>query len=342
MKAYYIQKPGTIQAIEQDIPQIESTQVLVRVQYICLCGSDGGLYNGTYKGPFSYPIRFGHEWSGSVEAVGDDVTDFYPGDRVTGDCSKYCGTCKYCEEDKNLCSSIEKFGITIDGASAEYVVKDPAYLYRDTRNTPLEYLCLTEPLSVAAHLIGKITRVTSGLRAKKILIYGGGGIGLGALLILKHLYGCERVDVYDLSEKRMVLARELGAGVPKEEKDSGKEAGGYSDFYSEDMYDVIIETTGNAGVFAQAIHRASPLGVVGCVGMIPSVEFEQKLIVIKALTIMGSIGGTGEFPVVMRFINEYKDEVQKLISHYMPISQAGEAIKLSRNVHESVKVALKL
>lgn len=342
MKAYYIQEPGHILAVDQDVPTIQSNEVLVRVNYICLCGSDGGLYNGTYKGPFSYPIRFGHEWSGTIEAVGDDVTGFLPGERVTGDCSRYCGTCRFCRQDKNLCSSIEKFGITIDGASAEYIVKNPKYLYRDTGDTPLEYLCLTEPLSVATHLIGKITRVAPDLKNKKILVYGGGGIGLGALLILKHLYGCARVDLYDLSPKRMSLARELGAGVPTEEGPTGNASGGYGDLYSEDLYDVVLETTGHPAVFGKAVHRTGPLGVIGCLGMIPTVELEQKLIVLKALTIIGSIGGTGEFPVVMRFISEHRDEVEKLITHYMPVSQAGEAIKLSRNVEEAVKVALKL
>ncbi len=342
MKAFYIQEPRKIAAIDEDIPTIDSHQVLVKVEYICLCGSDGSLYNGTYNGPFSYPIRFGHEWSGTIAAVGEAVQGFSPGDRVTGDCSKYCGKCSYCKKDKNLCSSIEKFGITVDGASAEYIVKDPMYLYRDTGNTPLEYLCLTEPISVAAHLIAKISKMDSGLRHKRILIYGGGGIGLGALLVLKHLYDCRSIDVYDLSAKRMSIARELGAGMAEEKVPSGNgKGGGYGDFYSDENYDIVIETTGNPSVFKRALERTSPLGIIGCLGMIPSVEIEQKLMVIKGLTLIGSIGGTGEFPVIMRFIDEHKDVVKKLITHYMPVAQVDKAIKLSRNVEESVKVALK-
>ena len=100
-------------------------------------------------------MRFGHEWSGVVEAVGSDVTAVKVGDVVTGDCSRFCGKCPSCGKDRNLCEHIEKFGITIDGASAEYILRDEKYLYKAPEGMQTKHLCLSEPVAVAAHLLSQ-------------------------------------------------------------------------------------------------------------------------------------------------------------------------------------------
>jgi len=152
MITYMLSAPETIQPLETEKPVPAGREVLVRVKYVGICGSDIHLYRGTYSAPHSYPLRFGHEWSGVVEAVGPEVTRVSVGDVVTGDCSRYCGKCPACARDRNLCESIEKFGITIDGASAEYILRDEAYLYRGPEGVDLKHLCLSEPVAVAAHL----------------------------------------------------------------------------------------------------------------------------------------------------------------------------------------------
>ena len=127
MKSVVIRGVRDLTIEEREIPKPAEGEALLKMLYCGICGSDIHLFNGTYNGPHSYPMRFGHEWSGVVEAVGSEVTRVEVGDVVTGDCSRYCGACPSCEVDKNLCQHIEKFGITVDGASADYILRDEMY-----------------------------------------------------------------------------------------------------------------------------------------------------------------------------------------------------------------------
>lgn len=342
MKAYVLVKPMELQVQEREIPSVADDEVLIKVTNVGLCGSDIHLFRGTYNGPHSYPMLFGHEWSGIVEKTGSKVTDLKPGDKVTGDCSRYCGDCDACKKDKNLCSSIEKFGITIDGASAEYIVRKRKYLYKANNSADMALLALTEPVSVARHLLEKVLSVAGSLKDKKILVYGGGAIGQAALLLLKRMYGCENVDLSDLIEFRTDLAKSFGARIPKAEE---LQCGGGSDYvsiYNQAKYDIIIETTGVAPVFTNALNLLKPGGVLGCVGMIAKVEFAQKMIVTKALTVLGSIGGTGEFEDVIQFIHTNEQNVSRLISHHFKMENTSEAFDAAVDAKNAMKITLEI
>ena len=342
MKRYEIEKPQTLKISEIDLPALAPDEVLIKVAHISICGSDVHLFNGSYKGPFSYPILFGHEWSGTVKAVGSAAAAFRPGEKVTGDCSRFCGTCGICKLDKNLCRNIEKFGITVDGASADYIVRKVKYLYKAPKDIDLMLLSLTEPISVAAHLLRKILRIVDSFEGKKVLLLGGGGIGLSACLLLLERYSCRDVFLFDISSRRMELALECGAEDPGNpfDRKGAEDDSSYGALYSGADYDIVIDTTGSAEVFAKAFHLVKPLGVLGCLGMIPKVEIEQKLIVMKALTVMGSIGGTGEFPEVMDFICRHPALVRKMITHVFPKNKIPEALEMSRKSNEALKICL--
>ena len=342
MKKYTLMEPNRIEVQELPIPKPGKGEVLIRVKYVGVCGSDVHLFNGSYNGPFSYPMLFGHEWSGIVETAGEGVTAFAPGDMVTGDCSKYCGHCDNCQTNKNLCRNIEKFGITIDGASAEYIVRDARYVYHAPEGSDLKLLSLTEPVAVAAAMITKIKRAMPDIAKRKVLIFGGGPIGAAALMLLKLAEGCEHVDLFDIAKSRCDTARQLGADIPEAESLDVKPGSDYASLYAAAKYDAIIETTGNAKVFASTLYLTKPAGVIGCVGMIAKAEIEQKLIVTKSLCIIGSIGGTGEFEAVMDFLSAHKETASKLISHTMPMENAAEAFKLSRNAEGTMKIVLQV
>lgn len=341
MKAYFYKSPRNVEIIEREKPIPKDNEVLIRVKNIGICGSDIALYKGTYSGPHNYPMLFGHEWSGIVVKVGKNVIGFSVGDKVTGDCSRYCGTCEYCKTDRNLCEHIEKFGITIDGASAEYIVRDAKYVYKAPEELDFELICLTEPIAVAAHMTRKIARISGSLRDKKMLIMGGGPIGLASLMILKKQYNCNDVDLYDIEENRTKLAISLGAGSPpKGAFSTDNDENSYNSIYSGTCYDIIIETTGNEKAFSNTFHMAKPLGIIGCVGMIPKVKIPQKLIALKSLTILGSIGGTGEFDEVLDFIKAHSDYVRHLVSHKFPIEDYTKAFKACKDISTAMKVEL--
>lgn len=122
------------------------------------------------------------------------------------------------------------------------------------------------------------------------------------------------MDLSDLIEYRTGLARELGANIPPAEALKWELENDYPNMYNRTRYDVVIETTGVAQVFANGLNLLKPGGYLGCVGMIKTAEIPQKLIVTKSLTVTGSIGGTEEFEGVIAFIQENRDAVRKLIS----------------------------
>ena len=342
MIEYMLQSPGNVVEAEKEIQEPKNKDVLVKVKTVGVCGSDIHLYHGTYNAPHSYPMLFGHEWSGVVEKIGENVTKVKVGDIVTGDCSKYCGVCENCQKDLNLCGHIEKFGITIDGASAEYIIRDEMYLYTAPKDTDVKLVGLSEPIAVAAHLIQKINKVSDGeLKEKNILVMGGGVIGMSAMLLLKNIYNCDNVFLYDLSEYRKKTAEKLGAIIPDDKDlEVNTDEKDYSSLYSAAKYDVIIETTGVPRVFDNSISLLKPMGILGSVGMALKVEFAQKQIVTKSLTIVGSIGGSGDFGTAIRLIEEYPEKVQCLISHYFPISEVKEAFETASDAEKSMKVVL--
>jgi threonine dehydrogenase-like Zn-dependent dehydrogenase len=133
----------------------------------------------------------------------------------------------------------------------------------------------------------------------------------------------------------------MGANIPDEETLIPKgDASDYHSMYSRAQYDVIIETTGNAEVITNTLNLTKPLGVIGFAGMTPEVKLHQKVIVLKALTLLGSIGGTGAFPDAIDFINRNSDYVRQLITHKVSAKNMAQAFEMSRNVDKAMKVLL--
>jgi len=331
-----------LEMVTAELEAPAGSQVLVRTHAVGLCGSDLSLYLGTYEGPRNYPLYFGHEWSGTVEAVGPQVTRLRPGDKVTGDCSLYCGACQFCGRDRNLCQQIEKFGITVDGASRQLFLQDERYLYRAHPAADLDLVALSEPLAVGAHAARRVHEARPGLAGEKILVLGGGAIGLACLFALKVLEGCEYVELFDLVEERVAKAMAAGAASPTDVAAAGGDgdAVGYGGLYSGRGYDVIFETSASPAAFATAVSLLRPLGTVMALGFIPSVEFGLKQITFKAAQIMGSIGGTGEFDRVLEFIAGYPQLASQLVSHRVPYGEAGRAFELAADRGRSMKVLL--
>jgi len=315
-------------------------QVLIKTHAVGLCGSDISLYNGTYEGPKNYPIYFGHEWSGVVEAVGPEVTKVNPGDKVTGDCSLFCGECEFCALDKNLCKYIEKQGITKDGASRQYVLQDEKYVYRADPAADLDLIALSEPLAVGAHAVRRVRAVRPDLRQARILVLGGGTIGFSCFFALKYIQGCERVELYDLVQPRVDKALHLGAAEPTDVLAYTGDSDSYGGMYSGRGYDIIFESTGSPAAFRQAVDLLRPLGTVMALGFIPSLEFALKTITLKAAHIMGSIGGTGEFEAVLDFIARCPDVAGQIISHRLPFEDYAEAFAAASDRRNAMKVLI--
>jgi len=321
-------------------------EVLVKPLFVSLCGSDIALYKGTYTGPHVYPICPGHEWVGIVEEVGEQVSKFSPGDIVTGDCSIYCGQCPLCKKDKNLCINIEKFGITIPGALRELFIQDMRYLYRVpsiTDITDLYLFALTEPLAVAAHAIHRVVELNPLLKEGKVLIMGGGPVGLGCLLMAKHVFGFRHVELFDIRASRVEKALSLGADeLTYDFAGAGFSADNYKSLYSRTCYDLVLETSGAPAAFRQSVELLCPLGFVVSIGFVPLVEVSPRVLTLKAGAVVGSIGGTGHFEVALSFIVKQPQLVRELITHQFLFEEWEQAFEIASDREKAMKVIIKV
>jgi threonine dehydrogenase-like Zn-dependent dehydrogenase len=335
---------GQAKIVSEEVTAPTGTQVLVRTHAVGLCGSDLGLYHGTYEGPKNYPLYFGHEWSGTVQDAGPEVTRVRAGDKVTGDCSLYCGVCELCDRDRNLCRSIEKLGITVDGASRRLFLQDERYVYRADADADLDLVALSEPLAVGAHAVRRVRESRPNLQREKILVLGGGTIGLSCFFALTVLEGCRHVELFDIVESRRKKALELGASeltdVIAAGKHAGHDAGDYGDLYSGQGYDVVFETSGAPPAFYRAVELLRPLGTIMALGFLPSVEFSLKQITLKAARIMGSIGGTGDFERVLAFIHQHPRLAAELVSDRIPYREYERAFELAQDRSKAMKVLI--
>ncbi|AEY93754.1 oxidoreductase [Streptomyces hygroscopicus subsp. jinggangensis 5008] len=315
--------PGELHAAHRvpPLPALGADDVLVEVDRITLCGSDHRLYDGTYGGPRAYPIRFGHEWSGRVVDTGRDGAALL-GQWVTGDCSRWCGDCAGCSGDRNLCRHIEKFGITVDGFSSRLKVVDRRYLYPDTCALGAGLLALTEFFAVADH---GLRRLAPGAD-DDVLVIGAGALGLASYLILTGHYGVRSVRLLEADPAKAQRVRELFPAAlvetppPPDDRDTG-----YAGLAEGADHPVVVECSGSRAGLNTALTLARPGGRVLCFGLRRSTEIRTDLLVVKGLTLIGSIGGTGSFPAVHAFLDAHRDQAARLVTHRFPADAAEQA-----------------
>lgn len=344
MKGLLLKGPKQMELVEEEIKEPGNGHVLIRIANFNLCGSDLRIHEGTYSGPMRYPIYVGHEWAGKIEAMGKGVEHLRVGDPVTGDCSLWCGACPYCTRDKNLCERIEKVGMTRDGASRPFFLQEARYVYPAGQIDP-GVLSLAEPLSVVCHAASRGEGMVGPLSGLKILILGGGNMGIALLMVLQKIFNCPSVEVYDPIPSRMEMALKLGAKRPSHvdfitRKGSNASGADYRDFYSELAYDLIFESTGSSEAFSSALEIVKPLGGIVVIGFVSAGEANLRLITLKALKICGTIGGTGEFPRILEAIEKDETYFEKLITHRFHYLDHKQAFKTAMDKEKSLKVQI--
>lgn len=316
--------PGELRAAATGppLPVLGPDEALVEVDRVTLCGSDQRLYDGTYGGPRSYPIRFGHEWSGRVVDAGGGAAGLL-GRWVTGDCSRWCGRCDRCPTDRNLCRHIEKFGLTVDGFSTRLRVVDRRYLYPDDFDLGAGLLALSEFFAVAHHGLSRV-----GLREDDdVLVIGAGALGLASVLLLRHRHRVRSVRVLESDPRKAKLVTELFPGVPVDVPPEGPGPGAadYAALTEDARHPVVVECSGSEQGMNTALAQVLPRGRVLYFGLRASAHLRTDLIVAKGLEITGSIGGTGSFREIHSFLAGHRADCARLITHRLPAERAQDA-----------------
>lgn len=200
--------PGVIQFREVPTPQPQPGEVLVKIVKIGVCGSDIHVYHGEH--PFTkYPITQGHEVSGEIAALGEGVTGFTVGQKVTIQPQVVCGKCWPCRHGKyNLCEELKVMGFQTTGVASHYFAVDAKKVTPLPEGMSFDEGAMIEPLAVAVHAV----RQAGDVAGKDICVLGAGPIGILVAQAAKGL-GARKVMVTDVSDIRLEKAKECGADV---------------------------------------------------------------------------------------------------------------------------------
>ena len=270
MKVAVMNGIGKMGYTTHPIPTPKEDEVLVKLEYVGICGSDmhyyetGAIGNYVVKPPFV----LGHEPGGTVVEVGSAVKHLKVGDRVALEPGKTCGHCKFCREGKyNLCPDVVFFATPpVDGVFQEYVAHEANLCFKLPDNVSTMEGALIEPLAVGFHAANQ-----GGAHAgQTAVVMGAGCIGLVSMMALK-AEGVSRVYVVDIMQKRLDKALELGADgvINSREKDAVQTILDLTDGLG---CDLVIETAGIEITTRQAIEMAQKGANIVLVGYSKSGE----------------------------------------------------------------------
>lgn len=233
-----------------EIPVPGAGEVLVRIKRIGICGSDIHVYYGEHSST-GYPVTQGHEVSGQVSAVGEGVTAFRPGQKVTIEPQVVCGKCYPCRHGKyNLCEELKVMGFQTTGTASEYFCVDQGKVTLLPDDMTYDDGAMIEPLAVTVHA----ARHFDEIKGAKVAILGCGPIGILLAQTCKAL-GAQQVMVTDISDYRLELAKKCGADfvVNTLHADFGE---AMLKNFGPDKADVIYDCAGNNTTINQAIRNA--------------------------------------------------------------------------------------
>jgi threonine 3-dehydrogenase len=273
----------------EDVPEpaIGINDVLVRVRYTGICGTDVHIFQWDEwaQKTIRVPMVIGHEFVGEIAAVGSNVNDFYPGDIVSGEGHVVCGRCRNCLAGRrHLCALTQGVGVNRPGGFAEYISLPMTNIWRHDPKINQEVAAIYDPFGNAVH-----TALSFPVLGEDVLITGAGPIGIMAIPVVRHA-GARHVVVTDMNPFRLDLAQKMGATVAvnptqKSIEEVQKQLG------MQEGFDVGLEMSGNAQAFHDMIANMSHGGKIAVLG-IPAKDMPMDLrhVIFNMLTIKGIYG----------------------------------------------------
>ncbi len=316
---------------ERPVPEPDPKEVLVEIKAVGVCGSDVHYYEHGRIGSFvvEKPLILGHESSGVVVDLGNEVTKHEVGERVTLEPGVPCGRCRECRAGRyNLCPDVRFFATPpIDGAFANYVTIHEDFAFRLPDSMSDEVGALMEPLSVGIWASWK-ARIRGG---EHVLVTGAGPIGLLAMRVAL-AFGATEATITDVSEERLEIARRSGAtraiNVANEPlPDAGVEV------------DALIECSGNPAALKDGIRCIRPAGMAVVVGMGPGEETSIPLSYIqsKEITLTGTFRYANTYPTAIGLVSSGKVSLDDFATSHYGLDDTEEALQASGKDPANVK-----
>src|ERR1044071_7822365 len=263
-------------------PRIGINDVLIRVHKTGICGTDVHIYKWDAWAAKTIPVPMviGHEFVGEIAQVGANVSDFFPGQIVSGEGHVVCGRCRNCMAGRrHLCAHTSGVGVNRPGAFAELISLPMTNIWHHAPGIDEDVASIFDPYGNAVH-----TALTFPVLGEDVLITGGGPIGCMAAAIVRHA-GARYVVITDVNEYRLELARKMGVTLAvnprsKNLKDVQKELGMHEGF------DVGLEMSGNASAFLDMLANMAHGGKIAMLGL-PEKEMsiDWNTVIFSMLTI---------------------------------------------------------
>lgn len=314
MQAAVITAVGEVEVVSVDDPTPGPREVVVEVAACGICGTDLHILEGEFAP--SLPVIPGHEFAGTIVALGTDVTELAIGQRVAVDPSLYCYECYYCRLGRNnLCERWSALGVGAPGGAAEFALAPVGSCVVLPDDVRVEDAALIEPLACAVHGYD----VLAANLGAHVLIYGSGTMGLMMLQLAKHA-GAASVDVTDINADRLDAAKLLGCtavGASANELDRRR------------GWDVVIDATGAAAAIQDGLRRVAPGGTFlqfGVSNYSTRVEIEPYAIYNKEITITGSMAVLHSFERAAELFAAGILPPDVFISDRMPLAKFPEAL----------------
>lgn len=317
---------GGMELIDRDRPELAPDEALVEVDYAGLCGSDAGIYE--FESAFermNLPTVIGHEYSGRIVEVGDDVTKFDVDDRVVERPIRGCGDCYQCEiGEPNVCQNAVITGVDHDGAYAPYLAVPEDALHPIPDGVKQQHAAMVEPTSIGARAVIENSRVRAGSR---VLVEGPGPIGLLTAQIARAQGGEVVVSgVGQDANYRLPLAEELGFRTINIGTDDLET---YRDNLTDGVgYDVVFDTTGHPSGLPSAVNEVRKGGQIVLIGQTGETTMPYSPLVRAEIDLQCSYASMyDDFENALRLIDTGDVDAETFIDERFSLLNADDAFE---------------
>ncbi|MFD1064926.1 galactitol-1-phosphate 5-dehydrogenase [Oceanobacillus locisalsi] len=329
MKAAVLHSLGVIKTEEIDVPQINEDEVLIKVKYTGICGSD--VPRAMISGARKYPLVLGHEFSGVIEEVGENVTELKPAERVVVAPLVPCGKCDHCKASNyGLCNNYNIIGTGSNGGFAEYVKVPQEHVLKIDDSLSFETAAGIEPATIGYHGLQK-ANIQPG---ETVVIMGCGSIGQLTMQWAK-IFGASTVIVVDIFDDKLETAKELGADITINAKEV--DAVEIIREMTNGGAEVVVETAGTVITQQQSILISKKKGRIVFLGIThKGLELSKEAmnhIMRGELTIQGSWNSyTPPYPGIawkatLDFMTSGELKFKEMISHKIQVDELGDYLK---------------
>ena len=346
MKAAVLTAKDTIEIRDVPKPSLREGQVLVKIAYAGVCGSDIHAYHGEFGTRVKFPRILGHEFSGVIEEVGGEVGQVSAGQRVVVDTVRGCGRCAACIDGRrSACRSLTLEGIDADGGFAEYIAVDGQRIYVINDSISLRDAALVEIYSIGVHACRR-----GGVQPGDFaVIFGCGRVGFSILECVKEC-GASKIAVVDVSEQKLEKARMVGADYTVNAMKENPTCG-ILKLSSGRGADIVFEAIGDAkpipnqtAPLAACVEVMRGGGRIVVLGQGPDeIPIFWKEFVWKEGTIIASRVTLGEFPRALGFMGAGKYHPDIFISEIHDLEETAEAFRSASEPDTDIlKILLKV